>query len=434
MLNLGLTPDKLEDFMKHISFLTSRVLGFVSLMFIVAAVSIGAATAGNFNYELFRYAHFQRGQAAPNFARERPVIVFNIEQLYAAVNNPLNAGRQIVIIPGVYLLSVNDPAGAPRPNRGRLELQENMSLSGVVDDRTAVVIDAIGLPASSFSAPPVPLTAAIRMGRGNNAIEWLTIQNTVNGNANIGTDLNSTPTTYIRIAHIASTNSARGADVRNFGAAAAGRVIVAEIIDNDFYNNRIGTLGEGLRIVNNQVANGAVIFATLNGNRSYNNYLGLIVEDNRSNNGRISVVSSRDQFFENGLGALVGGGLSSASTVANGNTVNFTAYGASFENNNGFNNFDFGGLVVIGGENTSIPNGTANNTVNVELRGCRFGNNQVHDLAAFGARSFPLSVGLPGTNNRVSITGFAPFRNIVVEAADSIPNYPGGMNSVTFIP
>ena len=327
------------------------------------------------------------------------------------------------------MLSVNDPNGAARPNAGRLELQENMSLRGVVGDRGAVIIDAINLPLSSFnSAPPVTLTAAIRMGRGTNSIEWLTVRNAVNGNANIGTELASTATN-IRVAHVASTNSQRGLDVRNFGTAQAGRVINVEIIDNDFYNNRIGTLGEGFRIASQQGANGGIINATLAGNRSYNNYLGLIVENNRSNNAVTTVFSSGDRFFENGLGALVGGGLGG---TANGNRVSFTAFGDTFENNNGFNNFDFGGLVVPGGENTTIPNGTSNNTVHVELRNCRFSNNQIHDIAAFGARSNPASVGQPGTNNRVRIRLLGTIVP-VFETTNSVPDNPAWMNSVTVI-
>ncbi|MEP6903500.1 MAG: hypothetical protein ABJA66_17390, partial [Actinomycetota bacterium] len=335
-----------------------------------------------------------------SFVSAATVNVTNTEELYAAVNNSANAGNQIVLAPGVYLLSVNDSGGAARPNGGRLELQENMSLQGIVGDRGAVIIDAANLPLSSFnSAPPIPLTGAIRMGRGTNSIEWLTARNAIKGNANIGTDLASTATN-IRVAHVASTNSARGLDVRNFGAAMAGRIINAEIIDNDFYNNRIGAQGEGFRIASQQGANGGIIFAYLSGNRSFNNYLGLLVENNGSNNAVSTVFSSGDRFYENGNAAVVGGGLSSNATAANGNTVSFTANGDVFENNNGFNNFDFGGLVVVGGENTSIPNGTSNNTVNVELRNCRFSNNQIHDIAAFGARSNPASVGQPGTNNR----------------------------------
>ena len=109
----------------------------------------------------------QMGTQAFESGSKRPVIVFNVEQLYSAVNDPQNAGRQIVLVPGLYLLSPNDPGGAARPNGGRLELQENMSLSGNPGDRDAVVIDAADLPPASFVAPPVPLTAAIRLGRGN---------------------------------------------------------------------------------------------------------------------------------------------------------------------------------------------------------------------------------------------------------------------------
>ena len=368
-----------------------------------------------------------------NFSPDWQPLVINIsdiDELYMAVNNSANAGSQIVIAPGVYMLSVNDSNGTARPNGGRLELQENMSLTGVVGDRSAVVIDAANLPLSSFnSAPPIPLTGAIRMGRGTNAIEWLTARNAVNGNANIGTDLAST-TTNVRVAHVASTNSARGLDVRNFGAAMAGRTINAEIIDNDFYNNRIGAQGEGFRIASQQGANGGIINATLNGNRSYTNYAGLLLENNRSNNAVSTVFSTGDRFYENGLGALVGAALSSNSTVANGNNVSFTAHGDSFINNNGFNNFDFGGLVVLGTENISIPNGTSNNKLTVNLFGCQFSNNQLADLYAVGARSNPSSIGTPGTNNivRVALHGIGTLTEF---RADSIPATPGSGNSLT---
>jgi hypothetical protein len=401
-------------------------------LFIAAAFLLCAALSANAQ-------DFKEQNAAPfeeqtrfAFVPEQIVNVAGVEELYAAVNNSANAGNQIVLAPGVYLLSVNGAGGVARPNGGRLELQENMSLKGVVGDRGAVVIDAINLPVSSYSAPPVTNTAPIRMGRGTNSIEWLTVRNAVNGQANVETDLASAGTAYIRIAHIGATNGARGIDVRNFGAAQSGRVIEAEIIDNDLYNNRIGAVGEGVRIINALGANGGVINATLSGNRCYYDYNGLIIENNRANNSNITVFSSGDRFFENGFGALVGGGLSSNATVANGNTVSFTAYGDVFENNNGFNNFDFGGLVVPAGENTSIPNGTNNNTVNVELRNCRFANNQIHDIAAFGARSNPASVGQPGTNNRVRIRLIGTLVP-VFETTDSVPDNPAWMNSVTVI-
>src|SRR5688500_5511266 len=76
--------------------------------------------------------------------------VGNVEELYTAVNDPGNAGATLVFAPGVYMLLENDANGVPRPNRGRLELQEDMSLLGVEGDRGAVVIDANDLTASSY--------------------------------------------------------------------------------------------------------------------------------------------------------------------------------------------------------------------------------------------------------------------------------------------
>jgi hypothetical protein len=332
------------------------------------------------------------------------------------------------------MLSVNDPNGVARPNSGRLEFQENMSLQGVVGDRGAVVIDAVNLPVSSYNnAPPLELTGPIRMGRGSNALEWLTVRNAVDAVSNIDTDLVSPGTVHIRVAHVASSNGQRGIDVRNIGPAMAGRVIEAEIVDNDIYNHTNGFFGEGLRIVNNQGADGGVISARLSGNRSYNNYIGLLVINQRSNFANTSVVSSGDRFFENGNGAFVGAGVSINSTPANGNMINFTATGTRFENNNGDSFFDVGGLVIIGGENTSIPNGTSNNTCNVELRSCRLVNNQLSDLTAIGARSNPESIGTPGINNVVNIylRGITPkFR--VESFVDSIPISTGNNNRVIF--
>ncbi|MEP6903708.1 MAG: hypothetical protein ABJA66_18440, partial [Actinomycetota bacterium] len=172
-------------------------------LFIVIAFLLCAALSANAQDGTDKNTAPFEDQSRFAFVPTQIVSVATVEELYAAVNNPSNVGNQIVLAPGVYLLSVNDSNGVARPNGGRLEFQENMSLQGVVGDRGAVVIDAANLPAGSFtSAPPVPLTAAIRMGRGTNSIEWLTASNAVNGASNIETDLVSA-TTNIRVAHVA---------------------------------------------------------------------------------------------------------------------------------------------------------------------------------------------------------------------------------------
>jgi hypothetical protein len=191
---------------------------------------------------------------------------------------------------------------------------------------------------------------------------------------------------------------------------------------------------EGLRIGNNQGANGAAIFATLSGNRSFNNFQGFLIENNRTNNAYLSISSSGDRFFENGAGAIILAGLSFATSSANGNTVDFTAHGTHFDDNKGATIFDVGGLFIVGGENTAFPNGTSNNTVNARLRGCRMSNNQGTDLTGIGARSNPLAVGPPGTNNHVNIEVRGGGRSQPVTFfANTIPFEADTTNSVTII-
>src|SRR4051812_7929987 len=60
-----------------------------------------------------------------------PVIhVHNVNQLYAAINNPENNGLTVRLAPGTYVLSTMYPGGAIRPNRGALRMPRGMSLAG----------------------------------------------------------------------------------------------------------------------------------------------------------------------------------------------------------------------------------------------------------------------------------------------------------------
>src|SRR5215831_16036335 len=134
--------------------------------------------------------------------------VADVEHLYAAVNNPANEGAAIVVSPGTYVLSALNAGAVARPNGGRLELQPDMSLYGVAGDRSAVVIDATGLPTSSVSVPlpqaPTNRTAPIRIGRGTNTVEWLTVLGNPMAAAGISAELPGTPSTRVRIAHVVS--------------------------------------------------------------------------------------------------------------------------------------------------------------------------------------------------------------------------------------
>jgi len=364
------------------------------------------------------------------------VAVATTEELYTAVNDPANDGVAIVLAPGIYMLSVNNPSNVPRPNKGRLDLRLNMSLVGVDGDRSAVIIDAMNLPASSFTGTPGP-NAAVRLGRGTNSLQWLTVRNAVNGQANIDSGLQMPGTAFVTIAHVESYGSNRGMNILNFGPGASGETIEADIIDTYFHDNRLG-IGEGIRIGNFQGATGSTVNARMIENRSWGNVQGRLLVNNRAINSTVNVFSSGNRFFENGAGTIVIGGLSSNATTANGNTVNFEAHGDQFTNNNLPTTLDAGGLVVLGGENIDIPNGINNNTVNVSLFGCRYADNALSDLYAVGARSAPESIGSPGVNNHVTITinGAGKGRGKwqpVESFADAIPFIAANNNSVTVI-
>ena len=385
-----------------------------------------AAIAAIFVFAAYTEAQDTKlGEGRDGGDRERKdqIIVFNVDQLYAAVNNPQNAGRQVVAAPGSYMLTATDSNGLPRPNGGRLEFQEDMSLIGVEGDRSAVVINGINLPSSSLTGGAVPL-GAIRLGRGRNSVEWLTVRDTRGGQGNIVTGLTYAGTQYVRVAHVASTGATpTNLSIFNFGTAP---ILEADLIDNDLFA-AFGGLRVGFRIRNSSGASAGVINARLIGNRSWGNQFNLIVNAGVTG-GRLNVVSAGNNYFDNGNGLTILGGLN-----ASGNTINFQGFGDSYTNNAAGSNFDRGGLVIIGGENDAAAGLSNNNTVNVSLFGCRFSGNDLWDLAGIGARSFDPSLGDPGSNNHVTVNIIGiPRRPAFVEFfADSIPAEYSVTNSVT---
>jgi hypothetical protein len=360
--------------------------------------------------------------------------VTNVEQLYAAVNDAANAGAAILLSPGSYVLSTTNGAGVARPNGGRLELQRDMSLYGIAGDRAAVVIDASGLPASAFNVS-FGRTAPIRIGRGSNTIEWLTIVGNPAAAASIATELTGTSTTQIRVAHVLANGSSRGLDVRNVGAAMIGHEIDAEVIDNEFIGpTQVVGMSEGIRVANFVGADRGVIAATLAGNRVHDYQLGCIVTNNRSSNATVDVKSSGDRFFGNALGCLIAGGLNQSTTgVANSNVTAFKAHGTQFVDNTAqIPGIDPGGVRVAGGLSTIIANSTSANTVSVELWGSKVSGNQVVDFEAFGAWK-PSAPGIAGTNNHATVTLHGVSRQIDVAVTPSFPSELAGTNTVTVI-
>ena len=381
-------------------------------------------------------------------AATRRVDVADVEQLYTAVNDGRNAGVTIVLAPGVYLLS------ADRPNGGRLDLQLDMSLVGWEGDLSAVTIDGSALTPLSF-AFTVGRTGIIRTGRGNNAIEWLTITGNPLAAASISTDLVETdrrcgnahrpgpcPTT-LRVVRVAAGGSARGLDIRNATVSTKGRRIVAEIVESEFYWGV-----EGIRVANFVQADDGEIGVDMRSNRFHQNRLGCIFENNRSSNASIAVRSYRDLFDDNGLGCMIGGGLV-GSASANSNTTRFDAHESMFTNNTRtvFNTAaggplftDNGGVVVIGAAllSTGEPDSTSGNTAIVRLWDCQIAGNHLEgredfEFQAFGARSELDPPALAGTNNHalVQLRGISALVEVV--AVDSEPPDPSGSNTVTVV-
>ncbi|HEX6573383.1 MAG TPA: hypothetical protein VF042_00310 [Gemmatimonadaceae bacterium] len=360
--------------------------------------------------------------------------VTTVDQLYAAVNNPANVATDVLLAPGTYRLSATDGNGAARPNGGRLELQQDMSLYGDASDRSAVVIDAGSLPAASFNVS-FGRTAAVRIGRGTNTIESLTIDGNAAAAAGIATELTGTAVTNVRVAHVLARGSSRGVDVRNVSAAMIGRRINAEIIDNEFVGpTSIVGMTEGIRLSNFVGADQGAVFATMSGNRAHGFQIGLIIASNRSSNAVLDVRSSGDRFFGNALGALITGGLSQATTgVANNNVTTFEAYGSQFSDNTAdISDLDHGGLRFVAGLSTVKADATSNNTLNVALTGTKSERNDSMDFEVLGAyKTAP--PGIAGTNNRATIKLNGVSKKIEGEVTDSFPADPAGTNSAVVI-
>lgn len=380
-------------------------------------------------------------------AMAQVIQISNVEALYSAVNNPANAGATLVLAPGTYMLTPTDPYGAPRPKGGRIEFQMDMSLMGVEADRDAVVISAVNLPASSFPTTTNGLAtgpnAAIRMGLGHNALQWLTVRDTINGQDNINTGLQPLDPgdAYILVAHIASSGSNRGLDILNFGPQTSGQTIEADVVDSYFFENPFGT-SVGVRS-GNFSNTGSTVNVRLSGNLVWGQKQGWSMENSTATGSTVNAVSSGNRFYGNGVGTSILGVVTGGTARADGNTINFEAHGDQFTGNTAATQFDHGGLAVVGTENISpVGGGGSNNTVNVQLWGCRMSDNYASDLYAVGARSNFSSVAADPSlsqNNHVTIEihgdGNGKGRWQPVEFfADSLPAAPPNYgNSVTVI-
>jgi hypothetical protein len=159
---------------------------------------------------------------------------------------------------------------------GRLQLHQDMNLRGVAGLQDEVIIDASALQAKHYLDGTLS-TGAIRVGRGSNTVESLTIRNASAGTAGIETDLpDGTGPTHIRIAHVISAGNVRGIDVVNSRTAMAHRAMTVELSENELRDNVAG-IGTGVRFVNANGATGASINAVIDNNKIHDNKVGCLV-------------------------------------------------------------------------------------------------------------------------------------------------------------
>ncbi len=351
--------------------------------------------------------------------------VSTASSLYMAVNDPANAGRRIVLAPGTYMLD------GSQPNGGRIELQSGMTLAGQPGRPDAVIIDASNLSAAALTSG-TQLTGAVRVGRGSNAVEWLTIRNAVNGAAAIATDLFLAGATTVTIAHVVASGSPRGFDVRNVGAVAAGRVLEVVLTDNELANNSSGS-GQGIRVANLQGADGARIHATLSGNYAHGNIAGCLAANVNSDAATVEIESNGDRFDDNGNGCVLLGGNATGAGFARRNTVRFSAQTSSFEHNLGSLPAVFptrAGVAAYGAVATAA-NRASDNRVELDLHSARISDNGGPDVAAWGA--ITAATQPAGTGNVVSIVLRGSSKKATVDATDSAPSVVGSSNQVTIV-
>jgi hypothetical protein len=366
--------------------------------------------------------------------REKKVYISNLDELYATVNDPGNAGTQVVLAAGTYVLN------ASYPNGGRLELQTDMSLRGQPGQVDAVLIDQSALPFASFRLSPTVSVAPIRIGRGTNSLEWLSVKGgavAANPLSVIESDLIGAETN-VTISHVyVDCNGSRiGILLRNRLQEHANRVINATLehteIENAFSNPN--PPGAGLALQNR--ISGSQINLKMTGNYIHRCRVGVLHFNGGLGNNiehcAVDIISHNDRIEGNGCGIDLSAGSGTATAYSNNGRVTVKMYGTIIKNN---------GLAQLVPTNGALLSGiyaagaygaiASNNLLNVSLWGCDISNNNAPDIYAYGAFS-PTAV-VAGTNNHFDLHLYGLSANATIESAASIPVEPAGTNMINVL-
>ena len=324
-----------------------------------------------------------------------------------------------------------------------------MSLKGQAGNPDAVFIDQSSLPAASLVLAVGGRTGGIRMGKGTNSLEWLSLKG-ANVSANpfsvINTDLFSLET-WINISHVKVdvNGCVIGINLRNRLAEHTGRKIYATLEDNEVFG-AVNFNGFGIAA---QIANGAsgsLIKVTMRKNYIHGNKVGLLTfcsaQTTTVINSRIEITSHGDRIEGNGCGIDFTGAVNqTTTTVANNNTAILKMNGSSISNNNPAGapqlapvNGAFPGAMTLTAGYSNVNNiggydRASNNTMIVECTGCTISNNGPTDIYAHAAWCQPACV-LAGSNNLLEIYLKGSSANAIVDAAASVPAEPTGTNVV----
>ncbi len=391
-----------------------------------------------------------------------PVVrVTNVEELYAAVNNPASEETIIELARGEYKLTPLDPQGKPRPNRGSLILPARSALrgqnqykdadgDGVWDSLDPKAPDIYAIPASETILNAellVGLTGddnVISLGL-DNQVERLTVKNNTQAGALIGVTIKG-PDGGLRgkVKDCIVEGGQRGIRAQHPNEGFSGLESHA-VFEGNISRRHFGGFNFGIQVQNVKVTD-ARWKVVLRRNRCYGSRFGLFVVNLSCTQARLFIESQGNIYERNAVGCILHAGRDAAGqgflTGSNDNELHFDSKGDAIWNNSG----DPGPLRTGGGVDAraawrtkEAAETSSNNRLRLQFLGTRFVQGSGSENLAFqdGRRDLTLfgAIGLegvkkffPGSGNgaelliRNSQSDGAPKSFLVVDSDPPAPN------------